>query len=211
MVAVNYDPLAQGYIASLAQPGGNLTGVFFLQLEVTAKRLELLKEALPQCTQVAALWDAYTTDQLRVTEMAAQALGLHLHAVELRDPPYDFAGALNIAVREGAHALVVLSSPHFFPQRTQLAALTVQYRLPAIFLFREYVEAGGLMAYGANLTAMFQRAAAYVDRLLQGTKPADLPVEQPVQFEFVINLKTAKALGVALPPSLLLLADEVIQ
>ena len=185
--------------------------MFFLQLELTAKRLELLKEALPQLTRVAALWDAHTTDQLRATETAAQPLGLQLHALELRHPPYDFEGAIGVAVREGVQALVVLSSPLFFLQRAQIAALTGKHRLPAIFLFREYVEAGGLMAYGANLHDMYRRAAYYVDRILQGTKPADLPTEQPTKFEFVINLKTAKALGIAMPPSLLVLANEVIQ
>lgn len=211
MVAVNYDPMAQGYIDGLAHPGGNMTGVFFLQLELTAKRLELLKEALPQLTRVAALWDAHTADQLRATETAAQPLGLQLHALELRHPPYDFEGAIGVAVRERVQALVVLSSPLFFLQRAQIAALAVKHRLPAIFLFREYVEAGGLMAYGANLHDMYRRAAYYVDRILQGTKPADLPAEQPTKFEFVLNLKTAKALGIAMPPSLLVLADEVIQ
>jgi putative tryptophan/tyrosine transport system substrate-binding protein len=211
MVAVNYDPIAQGYMDGLAHPGGNMTGVFFLQLELTAKRLELLKEALPQLTRVAALWDAHTADQLRATETAAQPLGLQVHALELRHPPYDFEGAIGVAVRERVQALVVLSSPLFFLQRAQIAALAVKHRLPAIFLFREYVEAGGLMAYGANLHDMYRRAAYYVDRILQGTRPADLPAEQPTKFEFVINLKTAKALGIAMPPSLLVLADEVIQ
>jgi putative ABC transport system substrate-binding protein len=209
MLAINYDPIARGYIDGLARPGGNITGVFFLQLELTAKRLELLKEALPQLTRVSALWDAYTADQWRATEAAAQSLGLQL--VELRHPPYDFEGARGIAIREGAQALVVLSSPLFLPQRAQIAALAVKNRLPVIFLFREYAEAGGLMAYGVNLHDMYRRAAYYVDRILQGAAPADLPVEQPTKFELVINLKTAKALGMTMPPSLLVLADEVIQ
>jgi len=211
MLAINYDPIARGYIDGLARPGGNITGVFFLQLELTAKRLELLKEALPQVTRVAALWDAYTADQWRATEAAAQSLGVQLQAVELRHPPYDFEGAMGIAVRERAQALVVLSSPLFLPQRAQVAELAVKHRLPAIFLFREYTEAGGLMAYGVNLHDMYRRAAYYVDRILQGATPADLPVEQPTKFELVINLKTAKALGMTMPPSLLVLADEVIQ
>jgi ABC-type uncharacterized transport system substrate-binding protein len=211
MVAVNYDPIAQEYIASLARPGGNITGVFFNQVELTAKRLEMLKEALPQLTHVSVFWDTHTTDQLRAAEAAAQSLGVQLHAVELHHPPYDFARAIGVAVQEGAQALVVLSSPIFFPQRAQIAALAVEHRLPTIFIFREYVEAGGLMAYGANRQDMYRRAAYYVDRILKGTKPADLPVEQAMKFEFVINLKTAQALGLTMPPHLLILADEVIQ
>jgi putative ABC transport system substrate-binding protein len=211
MLAVNYDPVARGYIDGLARPQGNITGVFFLQLALTAKRLELLKEALPPITRVAALWDAYTADQLRVAEAAAESLGLLLQSVELRHPPYDFESAIDMAVREGAQALMVLSSPLFFQQRAQIAELTITHRLPAIFLFREYVEAGGLMAYGANLNDMYRRAAYYVDRILKGTKPADLPVEQPTTFELVLNRKTAQVLGITFPPTLLVLADEVIQ
>ena len=143
MLAINYDPIARGYIDGLARPGGNITGVFSLQLELTAKRLELLKEALPQLTRVSALWDAYTADQWRATEAAAQSLGLQLQSVELRHPPYDFEGAMGIAVRERAQALVVLSSPLFLPQRAQITKWAVKHRLPAIFLFREYAEAGG--------------------------------------------------------------------
>jgi putative ABC transport system substrate-binding protein len=171
----------------------------------------MLKEALPQLAHVSAFWDTHTTDQLRAAEAAAQSLGVQLHAVELHHPPYDFARAIGVAVQEGAQALVVLSSPIFFPQRAQIAALAVEHRLPTIFIFREYVEAGGLMAYGANRQDMYRRAAYYVDRILKGTKPADLPVEQAMKFEFVINLKTAQALGLTMPPHLLILADEVIQ
>jgi putative ABC transport system substrate-binding protein len=185
--------------------------VFFLQLALTAKRLELLKEALPPITRVSALWDAYTADQWRVAEAAAQSLGLLLQSVELRHAPYDFESAIGIAVREGAQALMVLSSPLFFQQRAQIAELAIKHRLPAIFLFREYVEVGGLMAYGANLNDMYRRAAYYVDRILKGTKPADLPVEQPWKFELVINLKTVKALGLTISLEFLYRADEVIQ
>ena len=201
MLAINYDPIARGYIDGLARPGGNITGVFFLQLELTAKRLELLKEALPQVTRVSALWDAYTADQWRATEAVAQSLGVQLQSVELRHPPYDFEGAIGIAVRERAQALVVLSSPLFLPQRDQITEWAVKNRLPAIFLFREYAEAEGLMAYGVNLHDMYRRAAYYVDRILKGATPADLPVEQPMKFELVINLKTAQALGLTLPPA----------
>jgi putative tryptophan/tyrosine transport system substrate-binding protein len=185
--------------------------VFSLQLELTAKRLELLKEALPQVTRVSVHWDAYTADQWRATEAAAQSLGVQLQSVELRHPPYDFEGAMGIAVRERAQALVVLSSPLFLPQRAQITEWAVKNRLPAIFLFREYAEAGGLMAYGVNLHDMYRRAAYYVDRILKGATPADLPVEQPMKFELIINLKTAQAMGLTLPPTLLFQADEVIR
>ena len=144
MVAINYDPLARGYIDGLARPGGNMTGVFFLQLELTAKRLELLKEVLPQVTRVSALWDVHTADQLRASEAAAQSLELQLHSVELRNPPDDdFEGAIGVAVRERAQALVVLSSPIFLSKRAEIAAVALKHRLPMIFLFREYVEAAG--------------------------------------------------------------------
>jgi ABC-type uncharacterized transport system substrate-binding protein len=153
----------------------------------------------------------HTADQLRAAEVAAQSLGIQLQSLELRNPPYDFEGAIGVAVRERAQALVVLSSANFLPKRAQIAELAVKHRLPAIFLFREYVEAGGLMAYGANLNDMYQRAASDVDRILKGTKPADLPVEQPTQFELVINLTTAKALGLTLPRTFLYRADEVLK
>jgi len=212
MVAINYDPLARGYIDGLARPGGNLTGVFFLQLELTAKRLELFKEVLPQVTRVSALWDVHTADQLRASEAAAQSLELQLHSVELRNPPDDdFEGAIGVAVRERAQALVVLSSPIFLSKRAEIAAVALKNHLPTIFLFREYVEAGGLMAYGANLSEMWRRAADYVAKIFKGAKPADLPVEQPMTFELVSNLKTAQALGLTIPLTLLFQADEVIR
>ena len=209
MGAVNYDPMAQGYIDGLARPGGNMTGVFFMQPALTAKRLELLKEALPQLMRVSALWDAHTADQWRVA--AAQSLELQLQSVELRHPPYDFADAIGVAVRERAQALMVLSSPHFARQRPQIAELALKNRLPAMYQAREYVQAGGLMSYGASLPAMYRRVADYVDKILKGATPADLLVEQPIKFELVINLKTAKALGLTLPATLLFQADEVIQ
>ena len=131
--------------------------------------------------------------------------------MELRNPPYDFAGAIGVAVRERAQALVVLSSPNFAPQRAQIAELELKNRLPAISQVREYVEAGGLMSYGASMADMYRRAAGYVHKILKGAKPADLPVEQPMKFELVINLKTAQALGITIPPTLLFQADEVIK
>jgi putative ABC transport system substrate-binding protein len=211
MLAINYDPMAKGYIDSLSRPGGNITGVFFMQLTLSAKRLELLKKTLPQLTSVFALYDQYAVDQLKATAAAAQSLGLQLQSLELRHPPYDLASAMAAAVQARAEALVVFGSPVFYSQRTQVAALTVKHRLPAMFPFQHWVELGGLMSYGTSLTGMFRYAATYVDNILKGANPADLPVEQPTKFELVINLKTAKQIGVTMPPLVLFQADKVIQ
>ncbi len=210
-MAVNYDPVAKGYIDSLARPGGNITGVFFMQLTLSAKRMELLKQTLPQVTRVFALYDVYSADQLKPTEAAAKSLGLQLQSLQLRHPPYDFDSAITSAVQAQAEALVVLSSPVFGFQRTQIIAGTITHRLPAIFLFGIYAEEGGLMSYGANLSDMFRYAATYVDRILKGANPAEVPVEQPTKFEFVVNLKTAKQLGITIPPIILYQATEVIK
>jgi putative tryptophan/tyrosine transport system substrate-binding protein len=210
MVAIDYDPIARGYIAGLARPGGNITGVFLRQLELTSKRLELAKEAVSKATRMAVLWDASSADQLEAAEMTARALGISLLALELRHPPYDYASVLQTAVRNRVGAAFVLTSVAVFNDRARIAAVARQHRLPTIFAFREHVEAGGLLAYGANIADMFRTAAVYVDRIHRGTKPADLPVEQPTKFELVINLKTAKALGLTIPPSMLARADQVI-
>ena len=212
MVAIDYDPIALGYVAGLPRPGENITGVFFQQLELTGKRLELLKEAVPQMQRVAVLWDAFSADQFRGAEDTARVFGVQVHSLALHNPPdYDFAGAFSAAVQGRADALLVLSSPIFHRERRQLTALALTHRLPAIFGQREFVEAGGLMAYGANLATMYRRAADYVDKILKGAKPADLPVEQPIKFDLVINLKTAKAIGLTIPPTLLFQADEVLK
>jgi putative ABC transport system substrate-binding protein len=211
MVAVSYDPMARDYIAGLPRPGGNITGLFFQQLELTGKRLELLKDVLPQLTQVAVLWDAFSADQLPAAEAAARSLGVHLQPVELRQPPYDYASAFRTVAEGHAEALLPLMSSVFFRERAPLLELLGTHRLPAIFGLREFVDAGGLMAYGVSFDEMFRRAADYVDRILKGAKPADLPVEQPRRFEFVINLKTAQALGLIIPPAVLFQADKVIK
>jgi putative ABC transport system substrate-binding protein len=210
MVAINYDPIALGYVSGLARPGGHITGVVAQQPELHAKRLDLLRQALPGVTRVAVLWDAFAGD-LSAAEDAARVLNVQLQALELRDPPYDFARALDAAVQGHADALLFQSSPVFFRERVRLAELALAHRLPSMFMIREYVEAGGFMSYGVNLAAMFQRGAVYVAKILQGAKPADLPVEQPWQFELVINLKTAQALGLTLAPEFLFLADEVLR
>jgi putative ABC transport system substrate-binding protein len=211
IVAIDYDPLALGYIASLARPGGNVTGVFLQQIELTAKRKELLKAMLPKLTRVAILWDASAADQFNAAEAASRSLGIRLQPLELRSPSYDFRGAFATAVEDHADALFVVTSASLFRERVQIAQLAVKNRLPAIFALREFVEAGGLMSYGTNLPAMFRRAAVYVDKLLKGAKPADLPVEQPMKFELVLNLKTAQTLGITIPPVVLFQADEVIK
>jgi putative tryptophan/tyrosine transport system substrate-binding protein len=211
MLAIDFDPIARGYIAGLPWPGGNITGLFFQQLELTGKRLEILKDVLPQLAQVAVFWDAFSADQLPVAEAAARGLGVHLQPVALRQPPYDYTSACRAAAEGHAEAVLLLNSPVFFRERAPLLELLGTHRLPAIFGHREFADAGGLMAYGASFDEMFRRAADYVDRILQGAKPADLPVEQPRRFELVINLKTAQALGLTIPPTLLFQADEVIR
>ena len=213
VMAVSSDPVGIGFVASLARPGGNITGLSFMLTEVSGKRLELLQEAVPKLSHVAVLWNPINPNSIlgfKETQTAAHALGLPLQPLEVRGPD-EFDQAFAAMTREHADALVVLSNPLFFGHRRQLAELAVKHCLPAIFLFREYVEAGGLMAYGANLNAMYRRAAYYVDRILKGTKPADLPVEQPMKFELVLNLKTAQALDLTIPPTLLFQADEVIK
>jgi putative ABC transport system substrate-binding protein len=211
VVAIDYDPIARGYVGGLARPGGNTTGLFLRQPELTGKRLELLKEMVPRARHVAAFWDAFSADQLKEAEAAARSAGLQLQRFEFRDPPYSFDGPMRAAVRQQAGALLGLASPIFFRQRAELAEKAIKHRLPAIAPFRESAEDGVLMAYGASLPDMLRRAAEYVDKILKGASPGDLPMEQPTKFELVINLRTARALGLAIPSSLLLRADHVVQ
>jgi putative ABC transport system substrate-binding protein len=212
MVAVDYDPIARGYIAGLPRPGGQITGLFLQQIEVTSKCLELLKDTFPLVTRVAVLWDAISADQFRAAEGAARMVGVQLHSLELRNPPaYDYASALAAAAREGANALLVLRSPLFGRDRDRIIALAAQHRLPIMSSVLSLPEAGALMAYGADPVEMYRRAATYVDKILKGAKPADLPVEQPTKFTLILNLKTAEALGITIPPTLLILADKVIK
>jgi len=210
MRARDYDPIALGYVAGLARPGGNITGVVQQRLEVTAKKLELLKEALPTITRVAVLWDDASADQRRAAEAAARPLGVQLQPLELRHPPYEFADAFAAAAQGQAEALLILNSPLFGP-REHIVDLAARSRLPTMFGAPEGARAGGLMAYDVKNVDTWRRVADYVDKILKGAKPADLPVEQPTTFELVLNLKTAKALGITFPPTLLIQADEVIQ
>ena len=208
------DPVGDGLVASLARPGGNITGSTFLSPELVPKRLALLKEALPKVSRVAALWhpgafgDRTTRDMLKQTEAAARALGVQLQLVEVRGLD-EIDRAFSTMTKERPDALVVFPSPMLFGGRSRIVDLAAKHRLPSMTGNREYVEVGGLIAYGASVTDLYRRAATYVDKILKGAKPADLPVEQPTRFELVINLKTAKALGLTIPQSLLGRADEV--
>jgi ABC-type uncharacterized transport system substrate-binding protein len=210
-LAVQYDPIGRGYVASLARPGGNITGVFYRQPELAAKQLEILTQAFPQKSRLAVLYDTHSADQFSAAEEAATSMPLELRPLKLEKLPYDFGAAFQTMVQGGAQMVLVLSSPFFVESRPEIAALAIANRLPAMFVFRSYVESGGLMSYGVEQLAMYRRIAVYVAKILNGTKPADLPVEQPTKFELVVNLKTAKALGIELPTSILLRADEVIE
>jgi len=211
IVAIDYDPLAIGNVASLARPGGNITGVFLQQPDVTAKRIELVKTMLPKLTRMAILWEASAAEQFKTTESVSRSLGIRVQSLEIRDPSDDLRGAFATASRSRADALFVVATAMLFRERTQIAQLALKNRLPAVFAYREWVEAGGLMSYGANLPEMFRRAATHVDKILKGAKPGDLPIEQPTKFELVINMKTAKALGLVIPQSILVRADQVIE
>jgi putative ABC transport system substrate-binding protein len=207
------DPVAEGWVASLARPGGNLTGVAGLSPDLAGKRLELLRELAPSLSKVAVLWNpANSAEELavKVTETAARSLGMSL-IVEHAGSPGEFRRAIAAIAQSDAKSIVVLPDPMFLANREQLVALIRQSRLPAIYMETGFVAAGGLISYGPNFTELFRRAAAYVDKILKGAKPGDLPVEQPTKFELVINLKTAKALGIEVPPTLLARADQVIE
>jgi len=212
MVAVG-DPVGSGLVASLARPGGNLTGLSLLNPELHGKRLQLLKEVLPKASRVAVLTNPGNPIHAafwRETQEAAQKLGVQLQPLELHGPE-DFEGAFRAATRGRAGALLVFDDGLFNGYRTRIVALAAKSRLPAMYGFREFPDDGGLMSYGTNQLDHFRRAAAYVDKILKGAKPANLPVEQPTRFELVVNLKTAKALGLTIPPSVLIRADQMIQ
>jgi putative ABC transport system substrate-binding protein len=213
VMAVSGNPVGDGLVASLARPGGNITGLSMMIPEGSGKRLEFLQEAVPTLSHVAVLWNPTvlgSTVAFKETQTAAHALGLQLQSIEVRSSD-EFDQAFAAMTRAHADALVVISNELFFGHHRQLAELTVRHRLPAMFHLREYAEAGGLMAYGANAEDLYRRAATYVDKILKGAKPADLPVEQPMKFELVINLKTAQALGLTIPPTLLFQANEVMR
>jgi ABC-type uncharacterized transport system substrate-binding protein len=211
IAAVNFDPIERGYVTSVARPGGNITGVFFRPIELAAKQLELLTEAFPDKTRLAVLFDLQSSDQYSAAERTAKSLNVELSAWKFDNPLYDFDATFRGATAAAAQMVLVLSSPAFTQYRSRIAELAVEHRLPTMFTFKHYVEAGGLMSYGVNFPPMYRRAADYVVKILRGTKASDLPVEQAAKFELVVNLKTAKAIGVTLPTSILLRADEVIE
>lgn len=212
MTAVNWDPLVKGYIASLGRPGRNVTGVVFREVELTAKRFQLLKEMLPHLKAAAVFWDSLSADQWKEAQAVAATLGLRIHGVRFDKPPYEFDRAFAAVPAEFRGAVISLGSPSFaFPERRSLPDAALRHRVPSLYVLGEYVAAGGLMSYGPNYPEMFARAADYVDRIAKGAKPQDLPIEQPTKFELVINLKAAKALGIAIPQSVLVRADRVIE
>jgi putative tryptophan/tyrosine transport system substrate-binding protein len=212
MAQVN-DPVGSGFVASLARPGGNITGLSTLAPEISGKQLELLKEIVPRLSRAAVFGTSTApgnAQALRETELAAAALGVQLQSLEVRRPK-DIESSFRAASKGHANAALVLSSPVLNSQRKQIADLAIKSRLPAIYFNPEFVEDGGLMSYSVSFTDLFRRAATYVDKILKGTKPADLPVEQPTKFEFIINLKAAKQIGLTIPPNVLARADRVIK
>jgi putative ABC transport system substrate-binding protein len=207
------DPVGIGHVASLPRPGGNITGLSMLLTDLVAKELEILSEALPQAKQIGVLWNPTTpshTPAVRAVEDAAKKLGIRLVLVPGR-VARDFDVAFGTMVQEGAAGFLVVPSPLSTSYRTKLAELALKNRLPAMYGHKDYVEACGLMSYGADIVDLNRRAAVYIDKILKGTKPADLPVEQASKYQLAINLKTAKALGLTIPPMLLARADEVIE
>jgi len=207
------DPVAQGFVTSLARPGGNVTGLSTLSPEISGKRLELLKEIVPKLSRVAVLGTSTGTAtalSLKEVEPAAGALGVKLQFLDVLAPK-DIEPAFRAASKGRAEGVLVLTGPVINLQRKRIAELAAKNRLPAIYPFPDYVEAGGLMSYSANIVDLYRRAATYVDKILKGAKPADLPVEQPIKFEFIINLKAAKQIGLTIPPNVLVRADKVIR
>ena len=210
------DPVGSGLITSLARPGNNVTGLSALAPELVGKRLELLTQTVPGVSRIAVLWnpgdyvERTEKEMLNEAHIAARALGVQLQVIEARGPE-DFDRAFSDMTSKRATAVTVQSTNIFFIERNRLVKKMAESRLPAVYLTREFVDAGGLMSYGASVPDLFRRAASYVDKILKGARPSDLPVEQPTKFELVINLKTAKALGLDIPPTLLARADEVIE
>jgi putative ABC transport system substrate-binding protein len=213
VMAWDNDPVGNGFVASLARPGGNITGLSTHYPEVSGKQMELLKEIVPSLSRIAVMGSSAEpghTQSLRETEIAAKVLGLQLQYWDVTNSG-DIGPVFRTAVKQRAEAILVLAGAVFLSQRTQLADLAIQHRIPAVYQANDYVEVGGLMTYGVSINDLFRRAATYVDKILKGTKPSDIPVEQPTKFELVINLKTAKQIGLTIPPNVLARADRVIR
>jgi putative ABC transport system substrate-binding protein len=211
MAAIDYDPLALGYISSLARPAGNVTGLYLQQIELAAKRIEMLRDAFPAMKGATVFWDALSADQWQATKASADKFGLQLTGVELRDYPYDYEKALAQVPAEHRRFLMIMTSPFFARDREPLAKFSMQQRIGSMFVFREYADLGGLMTYGPNRNTLSRRIADYVHRIARGAKPGDLPIERPATFELVINLKTAKLLGLEFSQATLLRADDVLE
>jgi putative tryptophan/tyrosine transport system substrate-binding protein len=209
--AINFDPIAHGYVKSLARPGGNVTGIVSLQTELAPKQVELLTEALPGRTRLAVLYDESTADTFAAADRQAKLLRLDVQPLKLTNPPYDFDAAFRSLAEGSPEMLLVLSSAFFALSRAHIAELAIQQRLPTMFTFKSYAQAGGLISYGVDPPAMYRQVAFYAAKILNGAKPADLPFQQAEKFELVINLKTAKAIGVELSTAIQLRANEVIE
>jgi putative ABC transport system substrate-binding protein len=210
-IDLEIDPVEAGLVASIARPGGNITGLFLDLSELSGKHLQILKEIIPATFRVGVLGDSkINAPQLRELKRVAQSLALQIQTVEFNDAA-NLEGAFDSAKNWGADALIVLSNPLNLAYRTRIGELAAKARLPTIYLYRPHVDAGGLISYGPDLPDMFRRAGGYIGRILGGTKPADLPIERPARFEMVVNLRTAKTLGITIPETLLVRADEVIE
>jgi len=214
VMVFNADPVATGIVDSLAHPGGNITGLTNLTRDLGGKRLELLKETVPRISRVGVLWDADEASAaigFKEYQTAARALKIQLQSMEVRGPKPDLEGAFRDAAKEHASAIIAISIGFYGHHRERIGDLAIKNRMPSMYEVSDFVQAGGLMSYAANDADQFRRAAYYVDKILKGAKPADLPVEQPTKFEFVINLKTAKLIGLTIPQSVLYRADKVIK
>jgi putative ABC transport system substrate-binding protein len=209
--ALDFDPVAKGYVASLARPGGNITGIFVRQIELTQKRVELAREALPNARSLGFLWDGASRDQAAVAAAAAIQFGFELHLIEAIGQPPDYAAALALIADTPGALMLIPASPQFYRDRVALFGLLLERRISAVAAFPEQAEAGALLSYGVGLVGVLKDVARYIDRIAKGTKPADLPIEQPTHFDLTVNLKTAKTLGLTIPPTLLVRTDELIE
>lgn len=211
MLAVDFDPIARGYVASLANPGGRITGLYLPQIELTVKRLQFFKDAFPAMRSATVFWDRISAGQWEAARDAGARFGLELAGVDLGAPPYDYELALDLTPPSHHGSLFGLTSPFFLQDRARQADFALRHGMASIFASHEWVEAGGLMSYGQSITEMFRRAAYFIDRIAHGAHLAELPIEQPSKYELAVNLATARALGLELPPLLLARADRVIE
>jgi ABC-type uncharacterized transport system substrate-binding protein len=209
--ALDFDPFAKSFVTSLAKPGGNMTGVFVRQIELAKKRVELARQALPEARALWLLWDAVSREQADAAAEVAKTLGFEPHLVEASGEPPDYAAALALMGDSPGAPLVIPATPRFYRDRVALLALLLEHGIPAIGAFPEHAESGALLSYGVTVTAVLRDMALYVDRIARGTKPADIPIEQPTHFDMTINLKTAKALNLEISPVLIARAGEVIE